>query len=547
MLRPNRRIALLALIFGSLNVLAAAEPLAGQDVDPNALSARVWLDQGEEPVLQTGDRVRVYYRSSADAYVTIIQINTDGFAQIVYPASPEEDGFTRGGRDYRLLLPQSPYWYVDDAAGMGYFFILASPEPLDFSGFPYSFSEGGWDLSLVGQNIYTDPYVAIDEFVTVLLPQWETVDYALDFLTYNVGQTHEYPRFMCYECHGYQPYYAWNPYFYSCTSFRVVIWDDPYYYPAYRYAGTAVVWTRPPVAGGYPRFGFKERADGEPGTPQVIRRDPGSVDGVAPPEEGGRGGVGAPASSSGTPRTPIPLEPGVAPTRGDIPTGRRVGPIGGYRPPRTPPAGTGTGSAQTGSTSSGRTGVVPLTRTGGEGTVGVGEPTVRARPTLQRRPGGSGTGMSTSNGGRSGVSQTPPRSRVPGGTTPPRPSARVRSTTAGSSDRSQPATRGGTRVQSRPTTGSARPSTRSTPTVNTRTGGSRTTGSARPTVRPRPSGGSPSRPAAKPKSGGASPRRPAVKPKGGGGTPPRPTVKPKGGGGSSRPPAIRPKGGGALP
>ncbi len=556
-----------------LGLLAWPASGLGQEADPavmavgvgeaDPLSARVWLDQGDEAIFQTGDRVRIYYRVSHDAFVSIFQINTDGFARLVYPASPDEDGFTRGGRDYRLLLPQSPYWYVDDAPGVGYYFVVASPTPFDFTHFPYSFSEGGWDLSRVGQNIYTDPYVAMDDFVAALVPQWQEVGYALDFLSYDVGQAHEYPRFLCYECHGYQPYYAWNPYHYSCTSFRLQIWYDPYFYPVYRYAGNTVVWTRPPVPGNYPRFGFKERADGEPGTPEVLRRDPGNPTGGSPPArtdggdgDSGRGGVGA-RPVSGPPPGADPLGPA-----------RRVGPIGGYRPPTNPPAGrtgrpsgagAGAGSGTSGEGAA-RPGGVPTVNTGVTGSSTQGEGRPEARPT---RTTTSGTGLSTSNGGRSGAREAVPLRRDPSGTersgTPPsRPSERMRSTagertptarTGGSSSGRttfQPRSSTGARTTtprpstSRPTT--SRPTT-SRPTTSRPSAGSRSgASSSRPVVRPRPSGGSSSRPSARPSTSGSRP--PTAKPKTGGSSGSRPAVKPKKpkGGGGAAPSPRRPGG-----
>ncbi len=94
--------------------------------------------------------------------------------------------------------------------------------------------------------------------MATLIPDWEYVGYGLDFTSYHVDRHYEYPRFLCYDCHGFQPYYSWNPYAYSCTSFRVVIYNDPYYYPATRYRGTRVVYVQP--RRGVAHFGFKDRA-----------------------------------------------------------------------------------------------------------------------------------------------------------------------------------------------------------------------------------------------------------------------------------------------
>lgn len=240
---------------------------AGTDVE-----VRIWLDQGAEPVFRRGDRSRIYYRVSRNAYVAIFHISTDGLVTLVQPRTPESGTYVRGGREYRLLFATGPYWHVDEHPGMGYFFAVASPEPLNLSTVPFSRRQGSWDLSQVGSQIHRDPHSAMDDFVAWLMPGWERLPWGMDFTPYHVGRTFEYPRFLCYDCHTFRPYTSWDPYRYTCTSFRVVIYDDPYYYPAARYQGSEVVYVRPPLPG-EPRFAFKERAWGDATTPLVQPRE----------------------------------------------------------------------------------------------------------------------------------------------------------------------------------------------------------------------------------------------------------------------------------
>ncbi len=500
----RRSIGVLAVL------LALPAGLAAQDYpDADALEARIWLDRGEEPLLQRGDRVRIYYRTTADAYIAIFHIDTDGSVQLLHPRAPGDDYFARGARDYRLLFPQTPYWFVDEYPGKGYFFVIASPEPFDFGAFDYARYDRGWDLTQVGRSVYQDPYVAIDDYVAKLLPDWETVPYALDFIAYDVGEHHDYPRFLCYDCHGFRTYASWNPYTYACSSFRVVIWDDPYFYPAYRYRGTRVVFAQPPR--GIVRFEFKERAAGEAWTPLTRTRQPP----LRRSTEYREPAVAAPAMPEFVPprRRVVPSD-ALRDDRNARPSpgtqrGRTVEPRGGSAPGVAPRRG---GSAQP---STPGTVLPPSTRGSTPANPGSAprrvlpstprtderpNPSQAERPTLQRRP----------------SVQTPPKR--PGG---------------------------GTVV--RPPSGSARPSTGSP-------SGSRT----RAVLPSRPSGGasssrpSPSRPSARPPSSGSrpsGPSRPAAKPPrrpGGGRTAaPAPKRKP-GGGGGARPsaPARRKPGGG---
>jgi hypothetical protein len=262
----RRRLRLTALIALAVSAHAAeAQEAAG------GLESRVWLDRGDEPVLQRGEDVRVYYRTSEDAFAAIFRIDSDGRVHLIYPQHPDAADVVRGGRDYRLLFPTAPSWRVEEDPGVGYFFIVASPEPLDFSSFSYD-EHYGWDVSAVGDVVYTDPYVAIDDYVARILPDWEEVPYALDFLTYSVGATYSYPRFLCYDCHSYQRYSTWNPYDYTCSTFRVVIWDDPYFYPRYRYSGVNVVVAARPVRASLPRYEVTRRVLGDPVRPVIRTR-----------------------------------------------------------------------------------------------------------------------------------------------------------------------------------------------------------------------------------------------------------------------------------
>jgi hypothetical protein len=105
---PHRRERVRA--FGSVLAVtvALAAAAAGQDTGSAAeLEARVWLDRGDEPVLQRGDQVRIYYRTSLDAFTAIFRIDTDGAVRLLSPAHPGGVERTAGDEDYRLLFPEA--------------------------------------------------------------------------------------------------------------------------------------------------------------------------------------------------------------------------------------------------------------------------------------------------------------------------------------------------------------------------------------------------------------------------------------------------------
>jgi len=438
-------------------------PADAQESEAYPLEARVWLDRGHEPVLQRGETARLYYRVSEDAFVAIFHVDTNGTIRMVFPNSPQENHYARGGRDYRVLFPGSSYWFVNDDPGMGYFFMVASPEPFNLADLRYSHYDGGWDLSFVGRQVYRDPYLAMDDYVAALIPDWEYIAYGLDFTSYSVNQRYEYPRFMCYECHGFRPYSTWNPYHYSCSSFRMVIYNDPYYYPVTRYRGTRVVYVQPRT--GVAHFSFKERAAGEPGTPQIVVRN-------TPPVS--RPGVEGAATRRAQPRASAPSAG--SPTA--VP-GRSISGSSGSAAPAVE-----RGAVRRPSNSI----VTPLTapRPG------------TSRPVLERRP---------TSGSSAAPRTTPPSS----GAKTTRPSTKVKSGGGGAA--SSTVRSGGSTSSPRPMvrSGGSTSTVRSTPPRTTtsrptvRSGGSSAT--SRPAARSTGSIATTSRPVAR--SGGSSTRAPA--------------------------------------
>lgn len=238
----------------------------------SAVEVRVWLDRSGDVPLQRGERSRVYYRAAQDAYVALFRVDTDGVLRLLFPASPQEEHRLRGGRDYRLLFQGAGDWAVQEDPGVGYFFILASPTPFDWGRFTLSAETGSWSLAATGVELKQDPHLAVSEISSVLLGGDAGRGYGLDFATYHVGQTYSYPRFLCYQCHSSEPVAEWNPYRLACEDYRIVIYNDPYFYPTSRYQGGRVLYPIPSVPA-LPQFAFSTRTSGEPATPQVVDRN----------------------------------------------------------------------------------------------------------------------------------------------------------------------------------------------------------------------------------------------------------------------------------
>jgi len=282
------------LFTGFLPVRSTPQP----DVRPSAhatTAARVsvWTDR-DDPYAR-GEAADVFLSVDQPSYVAVFRVDTDGRVRVLFPREPWSDTYVRKGRDFQVAGPRGGRSFlVDDDPGVGYLFALASSEPLDFR----DITRGDyWDYRLIdGGRIQGDPYVRLTDLAARLVPQG---DYDYDITPYYVDRRFDYPRFVCYDCHAYASYREWNPYESACTRYRVVIRDDPEYYP-YRYGGRNVVAERP--AHPAPRFVFR---DADPRRPSVSHGDPerrrGRGDdepGRTSEDVGGRGSVPVPGIQS---------------------------------------------------------------------------------------------------------------------------------------------------------------------------------------------------------------------------------------------------------
>ncbi|MEO8633927.1 MAG: DUF4384 domain-containing protein [Gemmatimonadales bacterium] len=306
----------LTLALAALSAPIAPTPATS---DPSVLIARwvrgtntarprisVWVNR-EDPY-QRGDRVRVYFKSDEDTHVTVVRIDTDGRVRILFPIDPWEDNWARGGKTFEVLgRDRDEAFRVDDYPGAGYIFAIASEDPFSYDDI---IRGDHWDYHTISEGrVRGDPYVAVSDLAERISGE-DTYDY--DVTQYDVEKHYDYPRFVCYDCHGYASWHTWNPYYSSCSRFRIVIYDDWYYYPYRRY-NRGIYVGRPYRPG--PRYVFKDHdarndyvtrvaqrprsADPDPRRP--VERDRTSQD------VGGRGSIPIPGNprrrTAGSPST----------------------------------------------------------------------------------------------------------------------------------------------------------------------------------------------------------------------------------------------------
>jgi len=333
---------------GWLLVVSLTPPTPTQDLAPQQhpdATGRisVWADR--ETPYRRGEGARIYFRTDQPGYVTVLRIDTDGRMRTLFPLEPWNGAKVRGGRTHQVLDRRNGGSFViDDDPGIGYVLAITSPFPFQYD----EITRGDyWDFRAIGDGrVQGDPYVALTDLAGRIAPRG---DYQYDIAPYYVDRHYEYPRFVCYDCHSYASYDEWNPYATSCVRFRVVIYDDPAYYP-YRYnPGRNVVMARPKRPA--PMYVFK---DAEPGIQYVTRlhrrdRDqprPRYERGRTSADVGGPGAIPAPGVSRDQPRAaaertePEPslgrgireAVPSPLPSEGRTVEGRRSRPRGDQKP-----------------------------------------------------------------------------------------------------------------------------------------------------------------------------------------------------------------------
>ncbi len=265
----------------------------------------VWVNN--EDAYQRGDRARVYFKSDRDAYVTVLRIDTDGRVRVLFPIDPWEDNWARAGRTFEVLgRDDDEAFRVDDYPGVGYIFAIASTDEFNYD---EVVRNEHWDYRNISDGrVRGDPYVAVSDIAETIAREG---DYDYDVSEYYVEKHYDYPRFVCYDCHTYATYRYWDPYSSYCSRFRIVIYNDWYYYPYRRYGGGVVV-GRPYRPG--PRYVFKDSDPRNDYITRVAQRPRNEPVGPRRPPEGrtsadvgGRGSIPTPrrrVDQDGQPQLP---------------------------------------------------------------------------------------------------------------------------------------------------------------------------------------------------------------------------------------------------
>ena len=148
-----------------------------------------------------GRRVEAFFNVKDDAYIFIGHLDANGVVKVLFPESPDDDGFVRGGKSYHTTPKfagfetdyswrrANYYTQISTSAarldsydyGTGYMFIVASWRPMRLD----RVSEAGrWStFQLASDELIADPRPAVGELASLLAGD-NRESYTLEFAKY---------------------------------------------------------------------------------------------------------------------------------------------------------------------------------------------------------------------------------------------------------------------------------------------------------------------------------------------------------------------------
>ena len=247
-------------------------------------SVRVWAEDDRD-LFTSGERTRLLLRTGDDAFVTVLHVGTRGDVEVLFPASPYDDGFVRGRRPYSIpsASGSARAWRVSGTPGIGYVYAIASDEPLDLRSIRGLFP--GHAAGRTGERvIYGDPFEALEEIAALVLRNSRSQGWDEGWYSYHVGRRYAYPRYACHDSYG-DWYYGTASNYGSCDRVRILLRDHPSYYDTRYYRGDRrVVYASRRRS--EPAHRYKERTDVReggfverlrPGGPDRSARDAGDA------------------------------------------------------------------------------------------------------------------------------------------------------------------------------------------------------------------------------------------------------------------------------
>ncbi len=149
-------------------------------------------------------RSRVYFRTDAGAYVTVLAMSERGEVRVIHPRSPASTSLVRADQEMSVQVPGMGQYGESSYGERVYVLAIASPVPFDFSEYTRGRS---WRDTRLARIAHQDPETAIEDFANRTIPDPD-VQYSYDILSLSDRGYDRYSsRSRGYgDCYGYAGY-----------------------------------------------------------------------------------------------------------------------------------------------------------------------------------------------------------------------------------------------------------------------------------------------------------------------------------------------------
>ncbi|MDH3215527.1 MAG: DUF4384 domain-containing protein [Candidatus Krumholzibacteria bacterium] len=209
-------------LFLLLLAASVALPVAAKSVTHskssslNSTGVKLTLTDPSGSVYNEGEPVRFTVQTDADAYVVVFDIDTEGFAHLLYPTDAKSLQRFEAGRSYELPESSPDAFLVAGKTGMEFVFAVAVRTRNAINDREISFLLENERLSESRKfRIDGDPFLAANRIANQLVRGIAYADdVSLAFTYFYVNEAVDYPRYLCETCYeeGKDPYSSDNEY-----------------------------------------------------------------------------------------------------------------------------------------------------------------------------------------------------------------------------------------------------------------------------------------------------------------------------------------------
>jgi hypothetical protein len=191
-------------------------------------AVELWLEGGRD-AYAPGEALRLRMRSSERAWVAVVHVDPAGRMEFLLPTGPGDDHYLFPGRSYTLPRGSATAaWRLGPARGIGYFFVVASREPLEMR----RFQRGA---RFAGGQVRGDPFLVMHEVAEALRPRTGT--YALEAISYRVGSGELWPSYACWDRSPLSGSFLFDTGYLRCDRLPMLLAMESRYYDPVRFRG----------------------------------------------------------------------------------------------------------------------------------------------------------------------------------------------------------------------------------------------------------------------------------------------------------------------